>query len=126
MNVLDKHSLCCVNTFHPEGAGPTWTDGLRTSRIDYIILPRAFLPRVQGLHIAYRTARIIQLPSASQWIDHAPLIADVWRRDWHDADHSIRWTRALQQHFLTSAESRRHVADQVEQWAQDPRVEKPL
>eukprot|EP00972_Heterocapsa_arctica_P036564 5381983-Heterocapsa_arctica.AAC.1 len=29
MNVLDKHSLCCVNTFHPEGAGPTWTDGLR-------------------------------------------------------------------------------------------------
>eukprot|EP00972_Heterocapsa_arctica_P094333 13911294-Heterocapsa_arctica.AAC.1 len=29
MNVLDKRSLCCVNTFYPEGAGPTWTDGLR-------------------------------------------------------------------------------------------------
>eukprot|EP00972_Heterocapsa_arctica_P108232 15938580-Heterocapsa_arctica.AAC.1 len=38
MNALVKHSLCCVNTFHPEGAGPTWTDALRTSRIDYIIL----------------------------------------------------------------------------------------
>eukprot|EP00972_Heterocapsa_arctica_P077094 11369898-Heterocapsa_arctica.AAC.1 len=124
MNVLDKHSLCCANTFYPEGAGSTWTDGLRTSRIDYMIIPRAFLLRVQGLHISYRTARIIQLSSASQWIDHAPVVADVWHRDWHDIGHTIfRWTRALQQLFLTSVESRRHVADQVEQWAQDPRVE---
>eukprot|EP00972_Heterocapsa_arctica_P104123 15345124-Heterocapsa_arctica.AAC.1 len=42
MNVLDKRSLCCANIFYPEGAGSTWTDGLRTSRIYFVILPLAF------------------------------------------------------------------------------------
>eukprot|EP00972_Heterocapsa_arctica_P079609 11731834-Heterocapsa_arctica.AAC.1 len=47
--LLHDNRLALANTWVADAAGPTWTDGIHYSRIDYIALPKAYLPNIVRL-----------------------------------------------------------------------------
>eukprot|EP00972_Heterocapsa_arctica_P093064 13727090-Heterocapsa_arctica.AAC.1 len=70
MNVLDKHSLCCVNTFHPEGAGPTWVYVHRGSTITSYRGPFFFEYKGFTLLIAQQGSFNSHRPHNGSTMDH--------------------------------------------------------
>eukprot|EP00972_Heterocapsa_arctica_P030599 4503688-Heterocapsa_arctica.AAC.1 len=66
--VINEHHLVCSNTWIATASGPTYTDGFEhLTRIDYVILPRDYLPNIDSMTVHYRKARLIQWYSSPRW-----------------------------------------------------------
>ena len=87
MEVLDRLGLVLLNTFFRNASGPTFSGGEeKHSRIDYIAAPTKLQTVVQCVRAVYHEAQLMQLPSSSKWLDHAPVYLRFWHRDWYEQD----------------------------------------
>eukprot|EP00972_Heterocapsa_arctica_P004261 632293-Heterocapsa_arctica.AAC.1 len=109
---FSRLDLILLNTWIPSASGSRWTDGRNFTRIDDIAAPRPFLNCIQDARVFNHTAYDIQLSTALRWIDHAPLVVNLFYRDWrlthaqcpgttwprsalrplqHDSDKHVNW-----------------------------------
>eukprot|EP00972_Heterocapsa_arctica_P015496 2281115-Heterocapsa_arctica.AAC.1 len=93
--LLRENRLALANTWIPAVAGPTWTDGIHFSRIDYIALPKSYLPNIVRMEVAYQDARLLQASTCVNWRDHAPVKLTLLYGDWHPdkEEKPARWDK---------------------------------
>eukprot|EP00972_Heterocapsa_arctica_P061192 9022428-Heterocapsa_arctica.AAC.1 len=51
---------------------------------------------ISQLQVGRHWACRLQLSPSPTWLDHAPLVMDIWARDWHEAreaDPRVRWNQ---------------------------------
>ena len=80
--------MVLVNTWRPEGSGPTYyfhggpNRGNTNSRVDYILLPRVHLPKVTNFRVNYTKGVLAQLGNPTiHPTDHLPVSLEIpWPR----------------------------------------------
>ena len=70
------------------------------SRIDFIAVPTACVNNIQPMQVNYAQANLLQASPQYQWLDHAPVIAHLQYRDWHEADTVQRQPRLDREKLL--------------------------
>eukprot|EP00972_Heterocapsa_arctica_P034092 5019075-Heterocapsa_arctica.AAC.1 len=123
--LLREHRLALANTWVPSSSGPTWTDGTTLSRIDYIALPKSYLPNIMHMEVAYEDARLLQACSCVNWRDHAPLKLSLLYGDWHPGQPGTQpkptiWNRVQMVTALSSPRLAAPFRRDLEEWAGTP------
>ncbi|CAE8636952.1 unnamed protein product [Polarella glacialis] len=84
-NLANQHFLHFVKTWNEGRSGPTWfgpTTAQSCSRIDYVLLPKAFSSSVQSCRVWYRSGYRLQLANTYRQIDHSPVVITFKYRSW--------------------------------------------
>ena len=76
-----------INTLQKPGSGVTWCGGRRCStRVDFLMRRLGGDGWLHALWVDYEAAIQLQLSSALNWLDHAPVRMDWRYRCWYDID----------------------------------------
>jgi endonuclease/exonuclease/phosphatase family metal-dependent hydrolase len=71
--LMHRHHLCAVNTFSFSDAGATYYKPPHRSRVDFVIVPKTILPRVESMTAWRRSGHHLQVHRAEVNFDHVPL-----------------------------------------------------
>ena len=118
-----------IQRWHEWDGGATFRrwDGGR-SRLNYVIIPKEMLKRIEKVEILYASAHSLQLANGAQLRDHQPLYVQVKYRAWFDEEKKKRGDGLdvnKMMHAWTKGVGLEEYKKTVDEWAQkmeiDPR-----
>ncbi|CAE8657128.1 unnamed protein product [Polarella glacialis] len=126
-DMCNRHHLCLVNTFFQHGSGDTWhgMDG-RSSRIDYVIMPKSLLTAVSSCNVWRKTGFQLQLAHVPRLVDHSPVVVDFMFRSWFEDVETKKQRCDVSALIADCASDVSEMQIEMQQWAGRPDVQQQL
>ena len=115
------HGGLVPQLLHEWDGGATFRrwDGCR-SRLDYVVIPKGMLERVEKIEVLYACAHRLQLANCAQLRDHQPLYVQVKYRVWFDVGSEQRENGLdvnKMMHSWTKGPGMEEYKETVDEWA---------